>query len=592
MQSTATVDLDTRSVSDAPAEHEDSVMTTTSVMTQGSKKGPKGRKAAPTGKGRKPRAKKDDPVEVRDDGEAGEMEGPAPPKPTRGRKRASDAMEDSVLTNAEAPAPKKRATRVRGSNAAVDASVLTLASQPDVDMEPPNVPAKAPAGRKKGRTASATKRPRKGSAASIASTASTASLRSKPPTDDELNRQLEADLDRPLTDDELVGDSDSERRKAAAAAPKPKGKRIPSRKAPAPSPEPKTNFAMFDPAPSQPDEAAVEADFRVLETEMAIDLPAEEIKIPKKGRKGTTRKASKQTRKEDAPAVHDELPAEPVAEPEAELEMRGDQDMSTASTGTVVKGSPEPHAPAKRGRGRPPKKSKESQVVEPTAAALPRAVQMLAAVTVDDAEETTAIRHSVSVLQESLSQPTAKPPAAATPRGQASAIPQPKKVTLAPPSTPRAHQAAPAPFRSALQAVLSPSPSPQSSDAENQPPSSKPSGGGRRLAPEPPATPAAHRGSPSKRAPVLGGLRSEVPWTAADLELVFGADRGGEAEDPWLPRGAALTAAESAMTVREWIYDNAGRAEERLRHECESMVSAFEREGTRAMRVLEGLVVD
>ena len=500
-------------------------------------------------------------------------------------------MEDSVMTNAEAPAPKKRATRARGSNAAVDASVLTLASQPDAEMEEAVIPAKAPTGRKKGRTASATKRPRKGSAASIASTASTASLRSKVPNDDELDRQLVADLERPLTPDELVGDSDSERRKAAVAAPKAKGKRVPSRKM-APSQELKADFAMFDPAPSQPDEAAVEAELKALETEMEMDSRSEEIKIPKKGRKAAPRKASKQVKKkEDVPAEPDEPPAERILQPEAEGETREDHDMSMASTGTVVKDSSEAPAPAKRGRGRPPKKSKEPQVVEPQITAPLQAVRMLVQAVVDDAEETTAIRHSVSLLKESPAPLGERSPAAPAPRAQPPAMPQPKTAALAPPSTPRAHHITSA--HSAKQATISPSPSPQSSDAENQPPSSKPaaSAAGKRVALAPLSTPV-RTGSPSKRANnVLGGLRSEVPWTAVDLELVFGADGDAGAEG-LLARGADLATPERNMTVEEWIYHNAGRAEERLRHECEAMVSAFEREGTRAMRVLEGLVVD
>jgi hypothetical protein len=46
------------------------------------------------------------------------------------------------------------------------------------------------------------------------------------------------------------------------------------------------------------------------------------------------------------------------------------------------------------------------------------------------------------------------------------------------------------------------------------------------------------------------------------------------------------------MTVEEWIYYNAGRAEQQLKHECETLVSNFESEGSRAMRVLEGLIVE
>ncbi|KAK1826356.1 hypothetical protein QBC39DRAFT_376614 [Podospora conica] len=46
------------------------------------------------------------------------------------------------------------------------------------------------------------------------------------------------------------------------------------------------------------------------------------------------------------------------------------------------------------------------------------------------------------------------------------------------------------------------------------------------------------------------------------------------------------------MTVKEWIYHNSGLAEQKLKEECEAMVSGFEKEGTRAIRVLERLIVD
>jgi hypothetical protein len=46
------------------------------------------------------------------------------------------------------------------------------------------------------------------------------------------------------------------------------------------------------------------------------------------------------------------------------------------------------------------------------------------------------------------------------------------------------------------------------------------------------------------------------------------------------------------MTVEEWVYFNATEAEKMLKQECETMVSRFESEGTKAMNVLEGLIVD
>ena len=51
-----------------------------------------------------------------------------------------------------------------------------------------------------------------------------------------------------------------------------------------------------------------------------------------------------------------------------------------------------------------------------------------------------------------------------------------------------------------------------------------------------------------------------------------------------------LTSPEKKMTVEEWIMYNASLAEEKLKGECERMVGIFEREGGRAMRVLEGVV--
>lgn len=46
---------------------------------------------------------------------------------------------------------------------------------------------------------------------------------------------------------------------------------------------------------------------------------------------------------------------------------------------------------------------------------------------------------------------------------------------------------------------------------------------------------------------------------------------------------------ERGMTVEEWVRWGAGRAEELVRRECEEMVMGFEREGMRALRVLEGI---
>ncbi|KAL4743261.1 hypothetical protein BDV11DRAFT_178639 [Aspergillus similis] len=143
----------------------------------------------------------------------------------------------------------------------------------------------------------------------------------------------------------------------------------------------------------------------------------------------------------------------------------------------------------------------------------------------------------------------------------------------------------------------SPSLTPQSSDAENRPPSLK--------AP-------AHRplSSPSKNAFVrfplttstpppkrnhtsAGKLQTSHPWVPINIdEILMTGARDKENVDL---QGAMdnlkgeLTSPEKKMTVEEWILWNAKNGEERLRRECERLVGQFEREGARAMRALEGI---
>jgi hypothetical protein len=149
------------------------------------------------------------------------------------------------------------------------------------------------------------------------------------------------------------------------------------------------------------------------------------------------------------------------------------------------------------------------------------------------------------------------------------------------------------------------SPSAQSSDAENAPPSSRPESVRPPLVPISPVkrvmlacpgTPTTARRigigmmSPSK---IGGGLKSVVTWTSVDVEMVFQQDlSSGLEKENWFAAGGELTSPEKAMSVEEWIYENARRAEEELRKEGERVVSAFEEEGRRAMRVLEGVACE
>ncbi|KAH8680705.1 hypothetical protein BX600DRAFT_428688 [Xylariales sp. PMI_506] len=628
-QSIATVTSEAPSIIDQTAEIDDSVMTTASTMTAGGTKKPRAKKATTT-RGRKPKNKKEEPVEILQDKDTQqpeqeaekeeEMPPPPHPKPARGRKRASDAVEDSVLTNAEAPAPKKRATRARGSQASSVANMSVLEpSQHDQEMpdSAPAVPA-AKTTRKKGKSA-AGRGARKLSTASVASTVSLASAPSELPEDEELDRQLQADLDRPLSDDEMIAqDSDSERKKAPA---KGRGRKAaPKKSTPAVEEQPSEDHAMFDPTPVEVTDADVSVELKQLQEQVEAE-EQEPLQVPKKGRKPGTRKVSKQTktkkaveskakaeaeseknleRETEAEAdaqLQAQLEAEAEAAPEpvavveqvsapapepAPVEPADDQhDLSVASNVTVLKSSTIA-APAPKKRGRPKKNSAQAEA---------RSIQPPVAPPKPTRVEPTRVEFSDPVQESSTPK---KPPVVRAKKLSIAPASVPDDDELQGPSTPGYKILSPAP--AAKQPVISPSQSPQSSDAENRPPSSRPSTdatSATRLALAPVETTPV-RSSPSRRnANVMAGLQSNLPWSPTDIDLVF-EQLGKENAPPKLDlyKGTQLTTPERKMTVEEWIYHNAALAEQRLKAECESMVSKFESEGGRAMRVLEELVVD
>ncbi|KAI1460258.1 hypothetical protein F4805DRAFT_388241 [Annulohypoxylon moriforme] len=573
----STAASDIASVLDNHVDHEDSVMTTTSVMTQGGTKRSRAKKGT-AAKGKKTRSKKEAPVEVLEDEpeEEEEMPPPPPPKPTRGRKRASDTLDDSELTAAEAPAPKKRATRTRKTNNA-DASVVE--QDHDLEMVDVNPAPKSKAKGKKGKATTA-RNTRKVSGASTISTTSQQEDAAHMMDDEELDRQLEADLDRPLSDDEnIAADSDSDRKKPPV---KSKGKKAATKKAAAASHDESHNdHAMFDPEPPTIDEAVVDAELQALETEMDVDKE-ETLQVPKKGRKAGTRKASKQTTKKakvQEPVEPEPEPAQQDIEIANEDELAEGHDVSTVSNATVVRTSLSSNAAPKK-RGRPSKKAAaaSSDYAKPDELAdgeaqVENSFRRLSI-------EKTSVKKTIQFLNSSSPSADKPLPLLPTQSEEAQA-----------PTTPMATKS---PAQAARQAVVSPSPSPQASDAENEPPSSKPSNtaNSNRVALAPVAvTPV--RSSPSRRN-ILAGLQSTVPWTATDVEMVFEdlekENKLGSAKH--LKSGADLTSPEKRMTVEEWIYHNAEEAQQKLKFECESMVSAFEREGTRALQALEGLVID
>ncbi|KAI1434476.1 hypothetical protein GGR50DRAFT_662629 [Xylaria sp. CBS 124048] len=480
-QSVATAASDMTSLLDNNLpDNDDSIMTTTSVMTQGGAKRTRAKKG--TAKGKKSRAKKDEVVEVLEDPpepalsenqsllpldesiQAGTP--PAHPKP-RGRKRVSAAMEDSVLTTNDAPAPKKRATRNRVTSAKT--------APPDIE------------------------------------------------------------------------------------------------------------YSLADPMPSVVDENAVDAELKASEVEMEYE-PEQTLHVPKKGRQAGTRKASKQTTKK----AKAKAPVEPTPEPQPPADPGVDElaegHESIISNGTVIRTSLASTSGSKK-RGRLSKKSASSLLeLQSKSTASPSLEPEAGVERLDFAEA----EPEPTVIHERATTPVTKE--SPLPREEESPPPPVSdQENIEPPRTPRANTPS---ATTARQAAVSPSQSPQASDAENQPPSSKPSDTARssRVALEP-TTPV--QSSPSKRN-FIAGLQSTCKWTAVDIEMILDEidKENAQSTGHFLRTGIDLTSPEKQMTVEEWIYHNAEQAEKKLKIECETIVTAFEREGTRAMQALEGLIVE
>jgi hypothetical protein len=170
--------------------------------------------------------------------------------------------------------------------------------------------------------------------------------------------------------------------------------------------------------------------------------------------------------------------------------------------------------------------------------------------------------------------------------------------------------------------VATPSESPQSSDAENKPPSSRPHIKGLQLQPISPvrialAPQSTPKTSPSKRANIMSRVQTEFRWAPADLEAVFlphSPSKRSQSSDKenFIPGDMdmdmnnlsakefketiksvreSITDKERKMTVADWMKYTGELAGEKLMAECETMVTMFEHEGKQATRALEGIKV-
>jgi hypothetical protein len=662
-QSSFTVASEAPSVVDLPAEDEDSILTTATnaTTTQGKKMG-KLKKTNST-KGRKTKAKKGEPLEVvaapEPEDDDFEVKVDTAPKVTRGKKRKSDeASEPTTLAiDIEAPAPKRRATRTRGSMS-VDDSVLG-----QVEQEAPK-----PVGQKRRPSA---KNSRKASAVSVAL------LKANVPDDDEIDMALEADLNRPLVDEEEVPSEppiviskktarasktakdghtmfgvdrielDEAEIEAELEAMEIDSKPLPRAKG-AKGKQPRKVSAKQQAAAKKAAEAEAEAQ-RLAEEEASQQIAAElehsismqhssPVIQPKKQR--ASRQPSRQTggrsTRGSILSVNENnitLTSENL-DPDGPKEDSGNEtDASMASQSTIVRGGATRRGSTmKRGKGG--KKAASRNIEE----IVHKSAEQTASFEVNDqvpsVKERKAIHaEEISIVEETYYTPAPEAPApapeveepapkvvktkAVKPRGRpAKTAPssQPSQAEedtimgVDVPTQPKAKQtkakaAAPPPRApTPPPRERTPSESPRSSDAENHPPSSKPSAATKKT-----TTPHSTRRvplastpnmSPSKRN-VIAGLQSSHPWTSVDLDAIFMKSPGGENSVGNMMDifGGAiekakigdLTSPEKRMTVEEWIHHNAEMAEEKLRNECERMVGTFEREGTRAMRALEGV---
>ncbi|CAK7207855.1 hypothetical protein SEUCBS139899_010670 [Sporothrix eucalyptigena] len=627
VQSVATVQSDAQSLADP----DESILTTATVVTAGGRKTAASRTrktatGASTAKGRKTRTKKEEPVPVPEPNPAAEEEVGAPEedeettvtetqplvptKSTRGKKRTSEEVEPAEPAVVEAPAPKKkRTTRVRASNNSVQAE------SNDYAMFDPTPPA-------------------------ADESAIEAELRA-------LERDMDVDMDRQLQQ-QLEQEQEQEKELQVPKKGRKTGTRKVSkqtRKAKEAPVVPETEVGPIEPetVPEPVPPSAVAEP----EPEPPTPEPVPETK-PKGKSKSKTKKMSLPPREPSKPRMS----LQELEELEGPDELHEDSFVSVNSTNTVVHEAPAekeeeklvaPAPPAKKGRGRPSKKSIESARSSAaghaaTASSQPPAPAKITpipppsiptmAMTVDLPAPAPKKRKSSGVAKQEAAAPAARksqtdkekalPPLPRTkqqaePRAPLTAVPVPVVPTTArvaspAPATPRKQRS---PVASAKQATLSPSQSPQSSDAENQPPSSRPAttsaGKGKRIAlapmqiplPAAVATPGGvstpvRTGSPSKRSNTIGGLRSAVSWSAVDVDTIFGINKenGDDILESLLRKGTELTTPEKAMTVEEFIFHNAGQAERLLKQDCESMVNIFERQGSQAMRVLESLEVE
>lgn len=714
-RSSTLVDTDTSNIPDFNDSVDVSLISQDTVISTASKMSTKGKKGA-KGRGKNTRAKKADPVLV--DTVDPEMDvTPQPlPKATRGKKRTSDeisqddydrrARESTVKPE---PPPKRRATRSRDSSAQ-QVSYPSLAENTSEPLDVEEIAAKPALGSRK-RSSSRTRK------VSTASTASKASLRSIVPDEAEIDAALEAELDKPLSDEE---DGKGELNVPAEDLPsKPQPKKGRGKGA-------AKKGAASTASTRRPRKGQTEDEPHIDTENQEVQLAPESVDVsmsgaeadvepPKKTRATKTKKGNAgskragkgpkdvdQSKPTDssiitadseasilAPVTEDdsghETDASTVSRPRRQnggrkKGLKGKKGIMSKNIEDIVQSSqqnvlfvemeqnsqPASHAPhipqqetleqqaiadeqpKKTTRGKPKAKgSKAKKATKAPHLSMPGAFSPPPVEVTPDPEQNNETQDSVTEMLKAIVVPPALrgvgadqqiPLSLAQRLSMQSAISaehapltkgQGAKNVKINASEESEHVQSPMNQDEVSQRnttsspkASTPLPSPQSSDAENQPPSARPES--KRPPPPSPAkvttttttrvplaastTTPSKKLSPSKQqgSNEIGGLMTSYPWDPVDVEMAFvqSATPGTEnllppvfskaimtGGDAGTGAGAArlLSSPQKKMTVEQWVRWLAVKSEEELKSEGERVVGVFEREGGRAMRCLEGI---
>ncbi|KAJ5961242.1 uncharacterized protein N7479_008392 [Penicillium vulpinum] len=632
--------LSTQSVGPVTSEAPDTEMDESmdqSIMSQPSTKS-KSTKKAPKSKSKATKTKKEESAEVESQIEAdiGEVAQPEPIKSKRvgrGKKRASEDVKDEPnpvtmeerepSQPPEEPPAKKRATKTRSSSIArnynYEHSDSAMADAEPVDDTASEEETKR--GRKPTKKAGA-----KARKVSDVPVALKGLSKARAPRDSEIDAEieagLEADIPEPAEPEPKIEAEPSEPRASKKIKSSKKFKAV------AKSPEPAVRDLVED--VSDHDERSDPHVEPVDDEPAAPEPPAPKTKIAK----GSKKKVTKKTKTEetikaqlpepraslelrapddwDEPERHDSFISVEIVSKEPEYASEPEEPMAKAESKKTSKKKDATSTKDKKSK-KSEKKAEQAAVIEPPAEE-PRAEALMEEhddefETADDLPDQLQMVNPPQEMspgpqshQKTLSLPpkTAKrysdiPHEEHLAEALVQSQDSPHEMHQSRRNSKRSNRAV-SPLPPAHQNT--PSLSPQSSDAENRPPSSRPS------ASRPPvqSTPkhpdfrvplAASTPSPSKRNANGGFGPSSHPWTPVDIdEVLFGEASDKENADlSELFKGAkaGLTSPEKKMTVQEWIAWNAKNGEERLKRECERLVGQFEKEGGRAMRRLEAI---